>query len=67
MITTITYKRIKQLGNYQSETIEAQYLLGENEPPQAGMRKLREFVLRELYPDDPNKITQDDIDKLSSF
>jgi hypothetical protein len=65
MITTISYRRVKNLGNYQSETIEAQYLLSENETPEEGMIKLRSFVLHELYPEDPNKVTEDDIDNIS--
>lgn len=47
-IKTITYKRIKNLGNYQSETLEATAELGENDSPEMELENLRRFVMEGL-------------------
>ncbi|MGI2904902.1 hypothetical protein [Tolypothrix sp. VBCCA 56010] len=56
-IETITYKRIKNLGNYQSETFEAIATIAEEEDPHLAGEELKAFVWAQLYPpvikDDP--------------
>ncbi|MBD2609564.1 hypothetical protein H6G81_35020 [Scytonema hofmannii FACHB-248] len=49
-IETITYKRIKNLGNFQSETFEAMAIISEGEDPHMAGEKLRSFVWAQLYP-----------------
>ncbi|MBW4642938.1 MAG: hypothetical protein KME23_08070 [Goleter apudmare HA4340-LM2] len=50
-IQTITYKRVKNLGNYQSETLEATAIVFEDGDPDIAANILREFVLKKLYPE----------------
>ena len=47
-IETITYKRVKNLGNYQSETMEATATVDEGENAHLCAERLKEFVCREL-------------------
>lgn len=47
-IQTITYKRVKNLGNYQSESVEATALVEESEDPGKAYDSLREWILRKL-------------------
>jgi hypothetical protein len=62
MITKITYKRIKNLGNYQSETLEAEAVVNELENPEQVMKELREFVMNSLYPQDHIETAKKDSD-----
>lgn len=50
-IETITYKRIKNLGNYQSESFEATAIVSEDDDPDIAAEILKEFVLKKLYPE----------------
>lgn len=49
-IETITYRRVKNLGNYQSETFEATVTLEEEDHPEVVAEDLKEFVRLQLYP-----------------
>lgn len=49
-IETIAYKRVKNLGNYQSETFEAIAILEEGEDPHIVASVLKTFVYDQLYP-----------------
>ena len=54
-IKTIHYKRVKSLGNYQSETLEATADLDEGDDPVEASNALRDFVCGQLYPSEPKK------------
>jgi len=45
---TVSYKRIKNLGNYESEHLEVFAEIDENEDPSEASQKLREFVAEQL-------------------
>lgn len=47
-IKTVSYKRIKNLGNYESEHLEVFAEVDENEDPSEASQKLREFVAEQL-------------------
>ena len=47
-IESITYKRIKNLGNYQSETFEATATVEEGDDPQVVGEGLKAFVYGQL-------------------
>ncbi len=49
-IETITYKRIKNLGNFNSEHFEATAILSEDDNPDLAADNLKDFVLKKLYP-----------------
>ncbi|MEG3436521.1 hypothetical protein V0288_05265 [Pannus brasiliensis CCIBt3594] len=53
-IKTITYKRIKNLGNYQSETLEMTAEIGENESPDRVTEELMRKVKTLLGIETPN-------------
>jgi hypothetical protein len=52
-IETITYKRIKNLGNYETETFEATATLEEEDLPEQVAQDLITFVCGQLYPASP--------------
>lgn len=52
-IETITYKRVKNIGNYQSEAFEASATIREGEDPQEASQDLIAFVLAQLDIDLP--------------
>ncbi|MGH1396358.1 MAG: hypothetical protein ACRAVC_20350 [Trichormus sp.] len=52
-IETITYKRIKNLGNFQSETFEATARLEEEDHPETAAENFKLFVTFQLYPPEP--------------
>lgn len=66
-IETITYKRVKNLGNYENETFQATATVTEADDPETAAKKLREFVNSQLYPpqtqpeQDPDNPDPDDI------
>ncbi|WGV25687.1 hypothetical protein [Halotia branconii] len=45
-IETITYKRIKNLGNFNSEHLEATAIVSEDDNPDVAADILKEFVLK---------------------
>lgn len=47
-VETITYKRVKNLGNYQSETFEATASLDDGDDPRQISQDLKDFVLSQL-------------------
>lgn len=49
-IETITYKQVKNLGNYQSETFEATATVEEGEEAHIAAEVLKAFVYEQLYP-----------------
>lgn len=49
-IETITYKRVKNLGNYQSETFEVTATVEEGEEAHIVAEALKNFVYGQLYP-----------------
>ncbi len=49
-IKSITYKRIKNLGNYQSKTLEATSIVNENDDPDEELKTLIALVDNELFP-----------------
>ncbi|MEH2307806.1 hypothetical protein [Nostoc sp.] len=57
-IETITYKRVKNLGNFQSETFEATATLEEEDLPEQVAEDLMVFVRTQLYP--PSPVTTED-------
>ncbi|MHC5613421.1 MAG: hypothetical protein ACYTXA_21095 [Nostoc sp.] len=59
-IETITYKRVKNLGNYQSETLEATARLDDGDDPGQTGQYLKDFVLGQLYPPSPVTTTTDE-------
>ncbi|WP_375495574.1 hypothetical protein [uncultured Nostoc sp.] len=52
-IETITYKRVKNLGNYQSETMEVTAVLDQYDEPDQVSEQLRELVKNQLFPPTP--------------
>ncbi|MHC5673940.1 hypothetical protein [Nostoc sp.] len=52
-IETITYKRVKNLGNYQTETIEMTAVLDQYDDPSVVSQELRELVKNQLFPLSP--------------
>ncbi len=54
-VKTISYKRVKNLGNYQSETLEATASLDDSDDPVEATNALRDFVRGQLYPSEPKK------------
>ncbi|OUL28299.1 hypothetical protein BV378_07705 [Nostoc sp. RF31YmG] len=51
-IETITYKRVKNLGNFQTETMEVTATLEEDHPEEVA-DNLKIFVKNQLYPEIP--------------
>ncbi|MBD2609599.1 hypothetical protein H6G81_35195 [Scytonema hofmannii FACHB-248] len=49
-IKSITYKRIKNLGNYESKTLEATSIVNENDDPYEELETLIAMVENELFP-----------------
>ncbi|MEH2085985.1 hypothetical protein [Nostoc sp.] len=49
-IETITYKRVKNLGNFQSETMEVMATLEEEDLPEDVAENLKLFVRNQLFP-----------------
>lgn len=47
-VKTITYQRVKNLGNYESERLEITAEINEGEKPQEAIERLRELVLNRL-------------------
>ena len=47
-IETITYKQVKNLGNYQNETLEATAIVEEGDDPQVVAQELKAFVYAQL-------------------
>lgn len=58
-IETITYKRVKNLGDYQSETFEATATVEEGDDPQVVGEGLKAFVYGQLY----RAVVKDDEDE----
>lgn len=52
-IETITYKRVKNLGNFQSETMEVTAVLDQYDEPDRVSEQLRELVKNQLFPPTP--------------
>jgi hypothetical protein len=52
-IETITYKRTKNLGNFQNETIEVTASLDKEDLPDEVAENLRLFFEKQLYPPKP--------------
>ncbi|MDJ0800516.1 MAG: hypothetical protein QNJ51_27525 [Calothrix sp. MO_167.B12] len=52
-IQTITYKQIKNLGNYQSAALEATAIVNEGEDLCECVEALKKFVIDQLYPEGP--------------
>ena len=52
-IETITYKRVKNLGNFQTETIEMTAVLDQYDDPNVVSQELRELVKNQLFPPTP--------------
>ncbi|GAX46277.1 hypothetical protein NIES4075_72980 [Tolypothrix sp. NIES-4075] len=49
-IERITYKRVKNLGNFQSETFEATAIIADSEDPHLAGEELKAFVWAQLDP-----------------
>lgn len=49
-IKSITYKRIKNLGNYESKTLEATSIVNEGDDPARELEELIAFVENNLFP-----------------
>lgn len=47
-IKQVTYRALKNLGNYENETIEAVADVGEGETPEETLAKVREWVVTQL-------------------
>lgn len=45
IVKTISYKRIKNLGNYETETLEITAEIDENESPSEAINQIRKLVL----------------------
>jgi hypothetical protein len=58
-IQTITYKLVKNLGNYQSATLEATALVEDGGLPDIAAKELMDFVRCQLYPPDTSEKQQD--------
>lgn len=52
-IETITYKRVKNLGNFENETFQATATLEEGEDEAVTAKRLMSFVIGQLYPVHP--------------
>lgn len=50
-VVKITYQRTKNLGNYESERLEATADVEEGENPGEVRYRLKQWVLDQLYPD----------------
>lgn len=57
-IETITYRRVKNLGNFQSETFEATATVHEEEEAHIAAEVLKSFVYKQLYPPVVEKDTE---------
>lgn len=57
-IEVITYKRIKNLGNYETEAMEVSASLEEEDLPEDVAENLKLFVYNQLYPPIADKATQ---------
>ncbi|MHC5728388.1 MAG: hypothetical protein ACYT04_37995 [Nostoc sp.] len=55
-IETITYKRVKSLGNYQTETMEVTAVLDQYDEPEQVSQELRELVKNQLFPPSPTLV-----------
>ncbi|MEH1810904.1 MAG: hypothetical protein V7K26_00185 [Nostoc sp.] len=53
-IETISYKRVKNLGNFQSETMEVMATLESEDLPEDVAKNLKLFVHSQLYPPTPD-------------
>lgn len=53
-IETITYKRTKNLGNFQSESMEVIATLEEEDLPEDVAENLKLFIRNQLYPPIPD-------------
>ncbi|GAX41545.1 hypothetical protein NIES4075_25180 [Tolypothrix sp. NIES-4075] len=49
-IKSITYKRIKNLGNYESKTLEATSIVNESDDAARELEELIAFVENNLFP-----------------
>lgn len=67
MITKIAYKRVKNLGDYETETIEVEANVSELDNPDDVIRELRSFVMKRLYSVDPYVVTEDDLEGELNF
>ena len=47
-INTITYQRVKNLGNYETERLEVSISIDENEDPDFALKKLKFWVDKKL-------------------
>lgn len=56
-IETISYKRTKNLGNFQSETMELTASLEEEDLPEDVAENLKLFIYNQLYPPTPGNTT----------
>ncbi|MHC5718654.1 MAG: hypothetical protein ACYTX0_42935 [Nostoc sp.] len=52
-IETITYRRVKNLGSYQTETLEMTAVLDQYDDPSVVSQELRELVKNQLFPLSP--------------
>ncbi|MEH1911267.1 hypothetical protein [Nostoc sp.] len=59
-IETITYKRVKSLGNYQNETMEVTAVLDQYDDPDQVSQQLRELVKSQLFPPESVPTQTDD-------
>lgn len=61
-VKTISYRRVKNLGNYQSETLEMTVELDETDDVWESTNKLKHIVREQLF---PYKVTEEtDIDDI---
>jgi hypothetical protein len=63
-IKTITYKRVRNLGNYQSETNDSIAILGEGEDPHLAGEELKHECLGATL---PRTVIKDDPELPESF
>lgn len=59
-IKTISYRRIKNLGNYENESVEWVADLEEGDDPEEMTNRLRKGVIDFLYPPSYAHLTDDD-------
>lgn len=59
-IETISYKRVKNLGNYQTETMEVTAVLDQFDEPNEVSEQLRALVQNQLYPGPAESATTED-------
>ncbi|WP_009632455.1 hypothetical protein [Synechocystis sp. PCC 7509] len=67
IITSISYQKVKNLGNYESERLEATATVGEDESVTEAVKPLRAFVDGQLTSNEDKVTPLDDEDDIFDY